>query len=94
MEALEALRAVDACFEVVVDELDAYLVIGARDFLEDLKLFDCALNLRNSEPGSRLFFKSFMLGRWRSDIVEDALVNCEIHEIDAELTLNFCLFFD
>lgn len=35
-----------------------------------------------------------MLGRWRCNIVEDSLVDCEVHEVDTELTLDLCLFLN
>ena len=35
-----------------------------------------------------------MLRRWRRDVIQDALINSEVHEVDAQLALNFGLFFD
>jgi len=39
-------------------------------------------------------FKRWVLGRGWRDIVKDALVDSEVHEVDSELALDLCLLFD
>ena len=88
------MRGVDARLEELIEELYANFALCARNSLEDLKLVRRALDLRNCESALSLFFKGCVLGRRRRDIVEDTLVDGEVHKFDAKLTLDFRLFFN
>ena len=35
-----------------------------------------------------------MLGWWGCDVIQNALVHCEVHELYAKLALDFSLFFN
>lgn len=92
---MEATRVVLTALQELVQELNVkFAIFAGRHHLKKVELLFGGLNLRNCEPGGKLFLKRWVLGRGWSDVIEDTLVDREIHEADSELALDFSLFFD